>query len=76
MTVESTPAAEPVNVSVPPAPPTLMEALQAKREAAKLGLEHAQTEFAALEAEIAAIPAHLHQLTLEDLWTKVKTWFA
>ena len=57
------------------APPTLIETLQAKKAELEARIVAAQTDLAAVEAKITAIPVEFHHLTLSSVVDKVKAWF-
>jgi prefoldin subunit 5 len=57
------------------APPTLIEILQAKKAELKARIVSMQTDLAAVEAKIAAIPEEFHHLTMSSVVDKVKAWF-
>ena len=67
-----------VPASPPPPPPkplSLGETLAKRKAELEQVIVAAQTDLAAVEAKIAAIPAEFHDLTHLDLISKIKAWF-
>ena len=58
-----------------PVPPTLIEILWKKKQQIESEIVAMQTDLAAVEAKIAAIPEEFHHLTMSSVVDKVKAWF-